>query len=97
MIPDGVAGAKPSSPSQSRPTLIGWKPSTSFSGSTRWSSSRSGSPAGSGSWTRMPSIASSAFSRSIAARTSASGVSAGINTARPTIPHSSQARVFEPT
>ena len=93
-IPAGVAGTGPGSSSHRRPTLTGWKPSTSLAGSTSSSRRRSGRPAGSGSCTRMPSTAGSAFRARRAAATSSAATEAGSSTVRPSIPTSRQARVL---
>ena len=52
---------------------------------------------GSGSWTRMPSTASSAFSSSMSSRTTHSGVSDGKRWSRESMPASCEALCFEPT
>ena len=62
--PSGVQGTKPWRPIARRPAFTGWKPSTSLSGRMRVMITRSSICGGSGSWTRMPSTAGSAFSRS---------------------------------
>ena len=68
--PFGVQGTNDGSPSTMRPTFVGWKPSTSLAGSMASMTSRSMEASGSGSCTRMPSMASSAFSARTAARIS---------------------------
>ena len=70
-IPSGVHGTNRGIPIASRPTLTGWKPSTSLSGSTRSITARSSICGGKGSWTRMPWTAGSALSRSMVASRSA--------------------------
>ncbi len=64
MIPVGVQEVKRGFPEKRSPRFSGWYPSTSFPGLTA-SITRSASTCfGSGSWTRIPSISGSAFSRS---------------------------------
>ena len=61
MTPDGVQAASVARFCTRRPTLIGWKPSTSLPGSMTSNTRRSASApiaAGSGDWTRMPSCTS---------------------------------------
>ena len=77
MIPSGVAGTSAGRPRYSWPAFAGWKPSTSFAGSTASMTRLSSRCAGSGSWTRIPSTASSAFSSATSSRSSSSVVSAG--------------------
>ena len=86
--PSGVQGTNPSSPVASRPALIGWKPSTSLSGSMRVMTWAASMWRGSGSWTRMPSTAGSALSRSTSASRSASLVSAASRCSKLSIPAS---------
>ena len=66
ITPDGVHGIRCARPCTSRPTLTGWKPSTSLAGSIA-SKTCCAAPfpiaAGSGDCTRMPSCTSLAFSR----------------------------------
>ena len=69
--PSGVQGTMPPAPVATRPTLIGWKPSTSLAGSTASSTAVLSMCFGSGSCTRMPSTSLSAFSRAISASSSA--------------------------
>ena len=69
MAPTGVHGSGPASPSTSLPRLVGCRPSTSLSGSTRESSANSSSPVG--CCTRKPVHAGSALSSSMTASTSA--------------------------
>ena len=55
MQPSGVQETKPGTPVMSRPALIGWKPSTSLSGSIASITFCASICGGSGSCTRMPS------------------------------------------
>ena len=90
MTPAGVQGKNTGSPMTSRPTLKGWKQSTSFSGwmaFRTWSSFRC---SGRGSCTRMPSTASSPLSRSMSSSSSAWVVSAGSLYSKLKKPHSAQ-------
>ena len=64
IMPAGVHARGPGSAATSLPTLHGWNPSTSFSGSTAMRMRLESTCAGSGSCTRMPSISARAFSRS---------------------------------
>ncbi len=75
--PSGVQGAMAFCPVARRPTLAMVKPSTSLAGSMASMTASARIWAGSGSWTRMPCTAGSAFSRATSASRSASGVSAG--------------------
>ncbi len=75
MTPDGVQGASTARPCDNRPALIGVNPSTSLAGSMTSKTACDAPlpmPDGSGSCTRMPSKASSAFKRRTVSRTSAS-------------------------
>ena len=75
MTPDGVHATSVARFCTSRPTLIGWNPSTSLSGRIASNTRRSASApiaAGSGDCTRMPSCTSLRFSRSTTASRSAS-------------------------
>ena len=88
--PAGVHGSSGARPRSSRPALIGWKPSTSFSGATEAVTRSEFMPRGSGSCTRMPLIDSSAFSRAISESTSSSVAVSGRRTVTeriPTQPH----------
>ena len=75
--PSGVPGTCAGVPARSRPALKGWKPSTSLTGSTARMTRPSSIWPGSGSWTRIPSTASSAFSSATSSSSSSSVVSAG--------------------
>ena len=97
MTPEGVAGTRNGSPRKSRPAFEGWNPSTSFAGSTERSTVGSSMCPGSGSCTRMPSTASSAFSSAMSSRISLSAVSEGKRWSRESIPASCDASCFEPT
>ena len=89
--PAGVHGTNAGRPSTMRPTFVGWKPSTSLAGSTASITSRSMEASGSGSCTRMPSTASSAFKARTAARTSALPADAGRWISREWMPAAAQA------
>ena len=95
--PSGVHGTSPSIPVASRPALTGWNPSTSLSGSIRVNTARSSIWRGSGSWTRMPSTVSSAFSRSTSAISASSPVSAGRRCSKLSIPAATVALPFDRT
>ena len=56
-------GRTEGAPIASRPAFSGWKPSTSFRGSTRSITARSSIWAGRGSWTRIPWTSGSALRR----------------------------------
>ena len=78
----------------SRPTFSGWKPSTSFAGSIRSSTSLKLSPAGSGDCTRIPSTRSSAFIRSTISSTSRWLDVAGIGSWNDSMPASRHAAIL---
>ena len=69
--------------------LYGWKPSTSFFGSMRSVTCASSTCFGSGSCTRMPCTAGSAFSRSTSASTSGCDAVAGRSNANERMPTAS--------
>ena len=77
MTPAGVQGKKQGSPVISLPTFMGWKPSTSLSGSIASSTAFSSNWGGRGSCTRMPSISARPLSTSISSSSCAGSVSAG--------------------
>ena len=96
-MPMAVQGANRGSPRSSRPSFSGCSPSTSLAGSMASWTSTGSSPAGSGSWTRMPWTPSSALSSATAASTSFWEASAGSSTRRDPMPERSAARCLEPT
>ena len=89
MQPHGVHGRSTGILRTSRPTLYGWKPSTSFCGSMRSVTFSASMCFGSGSWTRIPLTAGSAFRRSISASSSASEAAAGRSKANDRMPTAS--------
>ena len=91
IIPCGVHGRKHGSPISIFPTLIGVKPSTSFSGAIARITFFSSNPFGSGSCTRMPWMAGSAFSAAILSSNSLSAIVAGMRISREYMPASAQA------
>ena len=95
MIPIGVHGSEPRSPSTSLPRLTGCSPSTSLSGSTRDSRANSSRPVG--CCTRKPVQAGSAFSASMTRSTSAWVAVAGRSTRIDSIPISAQSLCLAPT
>ena len=97
MMPCGVQGRKHSSPISILPTLIGVKPSTSFSGAMASITFFSSKPFGSGSCTRMPWMAGSAFSAAILSSNSLSAIVAGMRISREYMPASAQAFSFAVT
>ena len=92
IIPAGVHGISVPSPVTMRPTFIGWKASTSFSGAIAFITARSDICSGSGSCTRIPSTPSSALSAAISRRSSASDVVAARSYRRLSMPHLRQSR-----
>ena len=70
------------------PTLIGWNPSTSLAGEMASMTFRGSICGGSGSWTRMPSTLSSAFSRATSASSSSSDMLSGKTSSVPSSPSS---------
>jgi len=96
-MPIGVHGTNVSSPASIRPMLTGWNPSTSFSGAIASITACSIAPSGSGSCTRMPSIASSPFSVRTAPRMSSSPAPPSSASSRDAIPHSAHAFSFPVT
>ena len=86
--PEGVQGASACAPDARRPTLIGWKPSTSLAGSIASITCRVSMCLGSGSCTRMPCTSLRPLSSAISASRAASGVSAGSRCSNDSIPAS---------
>ena len=70
MIPAGVQGFTVGSPSESRPALKGWRPSTSFTGEIASITASESTWAGIGIWTRIALTSSFAFSSLTRATTS---------------------------
>ena len=88
--PLGVQATTPGVPVSIWPALIRWKPSTSFSGRIFARAAFSSRCFGSGSCTRIPWIAESLFSSSIAASSCSWVVSSGMLMVREYIPTSAQ-------
>ena len=97
IMPCGVQGRKHSSPIIILPTLMGVKPSTSFSGAIASMTALSRMCFGTGSWTRMPWISGSSLSFFTSATSSSSVVSAGSRISRESIPASVHAFSFAVT
>src|SRR5512137_1083255 len=94
MIPVGVQGVNRGLPEKRRPRFSGWNPSTSFSGLTAAITRSASTCSGRGSWTRIPSISGSAFSRRTFSSTSAVVVSPASSIPTEPIPSRSHARCF---
>src|SRR5436190_6702820 len=97
--PSGVQGTGKSSGAPeaiepSRPTFIGWKPSTSLSGSTARRMSAVTMGLGSGSWTRMPCTAGSLFSRVMSCSSALSAVVPGRRWSKLAMPSSAATRLL---
>ena len=88
----GAQGTKPGSPMSRRPALMGWKPSTSLSGSMARITSRSSRWRGRGSCTRMPWTAGSSFRRCTVLSSSCCVVSSGRRRTVPFMPSFLHAR-----
>ena len=71
ITPSGVHGRSPGAPWTSRPALTWVSPSTSLSGEISAVSSLPASPAGTGSWSRIPLTSGLRLHSSITAATSA--------------------------
>ena len=97
ITPAGVHDTKPGCPMLSAPTLIGWKPSTSFFGDMVFITLSSSICFGSGSCTSIPFTLSSELSFSISARSSSSVVSSGSSYDSEPIPIYSHAFFLFPT
>ena len=96
-MPAGVHDTGPGMPRASRPTLVGWSPSTSLSGSTAIRTASKSTWPGAGYCTSMPSTDGSALSRSTASIACAVVQSVGRWTWGLSIPSSSALRIFIPT
>ena len=97
MMPEGVPGTRAGRFCTSRPTLTGWKPSTSLAGSMASKTCCSASapiPSGSGDCTRTASTASAALNRATIAMTSSRLASAGRRSRSARMPSASQARTL---
>jgi hypothetical protein len=102
MQPLGVHGSRRSSgippeAENSRPTLSGWKPSTSLAGWIASSTRLASTWPGSGSWTRMPWTSAAALSSAMTASSSVVVAVSGSSSRRPFIPAASAMRVLVPT
>ncbi len=95
--PRGVQGRNEGSPRTMRPTLTGDRPSTSLSGEIASCSASTSIWGGTGSCTRIPSIAGSSFRRRTSASRSASGMSPGRFSRSEWIPTSRQSRSLPST
>ena len=89
--PAGVQDTKLSSPMDSFPTLIGLKPSTSFSGAIRLKARLISKCFGIGLWSKIPSTSFLAFKVSIKSNNSCICVVSGKRNSSNSIPISSQA------
>ena len=76
-IPWGVQGRKSGSPIKSLPTFTGWKASTSFFGSTAYSTLVSSMCLRKGNWTSIPWMLGSLLYLSMRPRSASSEMSAG--------------------
>ena len=92
--PAGVAGRKSGLPMRTRPTLVGWKQSTSFDGDIELMTCSSSRWDGSGSCTRKPCIVGSRLSSSTLAMSCSWVVSAGMRMVTDFIPRDSHISPF---
>ena len=100
MMPEGVQATSDARPCTSRPTFVGWKPSTSFAGSIASKTRRSASAPisfGSGDCTRMPSCTSLRFKRSTSRSRSSMLAVAGSRSRSARIPDSPADFILLPT
>src|SRR5450759_891034 len=94
MTPHGVQARCPGRPRMSRPRFSGWKPSTSFTGETRATTSSTSRWRGNGCCTRIPCTSGSALSESMSASRSACAKSAGSRWSKERMPRRSQSLSF---
>ena len=97
ITPAGVQGTNAGSPMTIRPTLKGWKQSTSLSGAMALMTVSSLRCPGRGSWTRMPSTRESSLSRRMRPSSSSWEVSAERRYPKLSMPHSAQSRSLPAT